>query len=58
VVWSLNSGLTLLGRLSYCLSHSTSSFCNFFFFWARVSCTICLGLILNHDPPDPCLLCS
>jgi hypothetical protein len=51
--WCLNSGPhNLLGRCLYWWSHSTK------LFWDRVSRTICLGLALNYDPPDLCLLSS
>jgi hypothetical protein len=48
----------LLGRWSYCLSHSASPFLCFFFFKDGVLRTICLGVASICDPPDFCLLNS
>jgi hypothetical protein len=49
-VWTRVS--RLLGRCSYCFSHSTRKGGD------RVLRTICPGLALNCDPPDFCLLSS
>jgi hypothetical protein len=43
---------------AYTLSHSTSPFLWWVFFWNRVSWTICPGLASNCDPPDLSLLSS
>jgi hypothetical protein len=40
----------LLGRHSYCLSHSVCPFCSDGIFWDRISLTVCLGLVFSHDP--------
>jgi hypothetical protein len=50
--------LCLLGRCSYCLSHSSKSFFCDGFFRDRVLQTICPGLASNLDTPDLCLLSS
>jgi hypothetical protein len=43
---------------AYTLNHSASSFFVMGFVQDRVSQSICLGLALNHHPPDLCLLSS
>jgi hypothetical protein len=43
---------------AYTLNHPTRPFLCFRYFWDRVSRNYLLGLTLNHDPPDLCLLSS
>jgi hypothetical protein len=54
--WGLNSGLHLVGRYSYHLSHSTSPFFVMLVFFKIGLVNYLLGLASKCDPPDLCLL--